>query len=70
MLKKFDENKNLVCTVFDIYEDGEMIADDSIIYEVDKNMSWDDICEAVNNELKKCYPHYEIDIWGIDPMRF
>lgn len=71
MIREFDENKTLVCAVYDIFEDGEPISDVySKIYEVDKTMSYDDICKAVENDLKKRYPHYEIGLWSVDKMRF
>ena len=70
MIKEFDNNKTLVCAVYDIYENDEPIADDNRIYEVDKTMSYDDIYKAVEADLKKRYPHYEIDLWSVDTMKF
>lgn len=70
MIREFDENKTLVCAVYDVYENDEPISDGCKIYEVDKTMSYDDTCEAVENDLKKRYPHYEINLWSVDEMRF
>lgn len=70
MIREFDNNKTLVCAVYDAYKNDEHVDTSEIIYEVDKTMSYDDCFKAVLDDLKKRHPDCEIELWDIDEMRF